>query len=121
MQAEIQQVAKASDVDFVVGCVDTRKARKVIDQWVRKSRVLYWLDLGNSAAAGQFILGQPRNTINRNKKYRLPTVAYKLRGLKSSFVEVDSFSCIPDNETRDQDMKSVRHGFCVTCHTVSPP
>jgi len=58
-----------------IGCVDTRRARRAIDQWVRKSRVLYWLDLGNSAATGQFVLGQPRNALNRNKKYRLPTVA----------------------------------------------
>jgi PRTRC genetic system ThiF family protein len=36
---------------------------------------LYWLDLGNSAATGQFVLGQPRNALNRNKKCRLPTVA----------------------------------------------
>lgn len=75
MQAEIQHVAKASDVDFVIGCVDTRRARRAIDQWVRKSRVLYWLDLGNSAAAGQFVLGQPNNAVNRKKKCRLPTVA----------------------------------------------
>src|SRR6516165_9698396 len=42
IQAEIQHVANASDVDFVIGCVDTRKARRAIDLWVRKSRVLYW-------------------------------------------------------------------------------
>lgn len=75
MQAEIQDVVKPSDVDFVIGCVDTRRARRAIDRWVRKSRVLYWLDLGNSAAAGQFVLGQPNNAVNRNKKCRLPTVA----------------------------------------------
>ena len=74
MQAEIQHVAKPSDVDFVIGCVDTRRARRAIDQWVRNSRALYWLDLGNSAASGQFVLGQPRNALNRNKKCRLPTV-----------------------------------------------
>ena len=46
MQAEIQQVAKSAEVDLVIGCVDTRKARRAIDQWVRKSRVLYWLFWG---------------------------------------------------------------------------
>ncbi len=75
MQAEIQQVAKGSEVDVMVGCVDTRKARRAIDAWVRKSRVLYWLDLGNSASTGQFVLGQPNNAVNRKKKNRLPTVA----------------------------------------------
>jgi len=37
--------------------------------------VLYWLDLGNSASSGQFVLGQPKNSANRKKKDRLPTVA----------------------------------------------
>jgi PRTRC genetic system ThiF family protein len=75
MQAEIQQIAKCTEVDLVIGCVDTRKARRAIDAWVRKSRVLYWLDLGNTASSGQFVLGQPNNTLNRKKKDRLPTVA----------------------------------------------
>jgi PRTRC genetic system ThiF family protein len=40
-----------------------------------KSRVLYWLDLGNNASSGQFILGQPKNSANKRKgKRRLPTV-----------------------------------------------
>src|SRR5271166_3215544 len=75
MQATTQQVKKGSDVDFVIGCVDTRKARRAIDKWVLNSRVLYWLDLGNNASSGQFVLGQPKNSANRKKKDRLPTVA----------------------------------------------
>jgi len=75
MQAEIQQIAKGTEVDLVIGCVDTRKARRAIDVWVRKSRVLYWLDLGNNASTGQFVLGQPNNALNRKRKNRLPTVA----------------------------------------------
>ena len=74
-QADIRQIAKNADVDVVIGCVDTRKARRAIDQWVRKSRVLYWLDLGNNSSTGQFVLGQPNNVANRRKKNRLPTVA----------------------------------------------
>jgi PRTRC genetic system ThiF family protein len=74
MQAQIQQVAKNADVDLVIGCVDARKARRGIEKWVLHSRVLYWLDLGNNAASGQFILGQPNNQVNRKKKHRLPTV-----------------------------------------------
>src|SRR5208283_2338252 len=75
MQATIQQLKKGSDVDFVIGCVDTRKARRAIDKWVLNSRVLYWLDLGNNASSGQFVLGQPKNSANRKTKDRLPTVA----------------------------------------------
>ena len=68
MQAEIQQIAKSAEVDLVIGCVDTRKARRAIDAWVRKSRVLYWLDLGNSASSGQFVLGQPNNARKSQKE-----------------------------------------------------
>ena len=42
---------------------------------LRGDRLLYWLDLGNSASSGQFVLGQPKNSVNRKKKDRLPTVA----------------------------------------------
>src|SRR5271157_1197455 len=75
MQATIQQLKKGSEVDFVIGCVDTRKARRAIGKWVLSSRALYWLDLGNNASSGQFVLGQPKNSASRKKKDRLPTVA----------------------------------------------
>jgi hypothetical protein len=75
MQAQIQQLKKGTEVDFVIGCVDTRKARRAIDKWVLQSRVLYWLDLGNNASSGQFVLGQPNNSVNRKRERRLPTVA----------------------------------------------
>jgi PRTRC genetic system ThiF family protein len=74
MQAQIQQIAKTAEVDVVIGCVDTRKARRAIDKWALHSRVLYWLDLGNNACSGQFVLGQPKNPVNQKKKHRLPTV-----------------------------------------------
>ena len=75
MHSTIQQLKKGSEVDFVIGCVDTRKARRAINKWVLGSRTLYWLDLGNDASSGQFVLGQPNNSANRKKKHRLPTVA----------------------------------------------
>ena len=75
MQAQIQQIAKNAEVDLVIGCVDTRKARRAIDKWALHSRTLYWLDLGNSASCGQFVLGQPHNSANKRRgKCRLPTV-----------------------------------------------
>jgi PRTRC genetic system ThiF family protein len=75
MQAQIQQIAKSADVDLVIGCVDTRKARRAIEKWALHSRVLYWLDLGNNSSSGQFILGQANNSANKRKgKCRLPTV-----------------------------------------------
>jgi PRTRC genetic system ThiF family protein len=75
MQAQIQQLKKGSDVDFLIGCVDTRKARRAIEKWVLSSRILYWLDIGNNASSGQFVLGQPKNFANGKRKNRLPSVA----------------------------------------------
>ncbi len=36
--------------------------------------VRYWLDLGNNASNGQFVLGQPLNGVNRRSAERLRTV-----------------------------------------------
>ena len=57
---------KLTGVDIVIGCVDTRAARaaiaKCVEDW---SEVDYWLDLGNNADSGQFVLGEPLNRRNR--------------------------------------------------------
>jgi PRTRC genetic system ThiF family protein len=65
------------DPDVLVGCVDTRAARSVIERSVfkRSSHVAYWLDLGNNASSGQYVLGQPLNGRNRRKAERLRTVS----------------------------------------------
>jgi PRTRC genetic system ThiF family protein len=62
--------------DLLIGCVDTRAARGVIERSVtrKSSYVTYWLDLGNNASSGQFVLGQPLNGRNRRKAERLRTV-----------------------------------------------
>jgi PRTRC genetic system ThiF family protein len=63
-------------VDIVIGCLDTRKARAAIakcaEDW---SEVHYWLDLGNNADSGQFVLGEPLNRRNRRHMLRLRTVS----------------------------------------------
>ncbi|HEV2133198.1 MAG TPA: PRTRC system ThiF family protein [Terracidiphilus sp.] len=48
---------------LVIGCVDTRAARRaIVGSFSRAlNRVCYWLDLGNNAASGQYVLGQPLN------------------------------------------------------------
>jgi PRTRC genetic system ThiF family protein len=63
--------------DVLIGCVDTRAARKAIEQsFTRALRgTCYWLDLGNNAASGQYVLGQPLNARNRRKADRLRTVS----------------------------------------------
>jgi len=59
---------------IVMGCVDTRAARATIRDAVgNRSTVSYWLDLGNNADSGQFILGEPLNEQNRRSKLRLRT------------------------------------------------
>jgi PRTRC genetic system ThiF family protein len=67
---------RLDEVDIVIGCVDTRKARAAIakcaEDW---SEVDYWLDLGNNADSGQFVLGEPLNRRNRRHKLRLRTVS----------------------------------------------
>ncbi|HUV96898.1 MAG TPA: PRTRC system ThiF family protein, partial [Acidobacteriaceae bacterium] len=63
--------------DLVFGCEDTRAARKAIDDSFSRalSRTCYWLDLGNNAASGQYVLGQPLNARNRRRADRLRTVS----------------------------------------------
>jgi len=80
-EAVPQHVSKghaiANDIDLVVGCVDTRAARATIHQSVTTTwcGTMYWLDLGNNADSGQFVLGQPLNRVNRRKAARLRTVS----------------------------------------------
>jgi PRTRC genetic system ThiF family protein len=63
--------------DVLIGCVDSREARKSIDESFTNAlnHTCYWLDLGNNAASGQYVLGQPLNGRNRRKTERLRTVS----------------------------------------------
>jgi PRTRC genetic system ThiF family protein len=63
------------DCDIVIGAVDNRATRRLIADKTAQSRVFYWLDLGNHADGGQFVLGQPLNQRNRRMANRLRTVA----------------------------------------------
>ena len=62
---------------LVIGCVDTRAARQAILSAVTRANdsAVYWLDLGNNASSGQYVLGQPLNAANRRNTVRLRTVA----------------------------------------------
>jgi PRTRC genetic system ThiF family protein len=62
--------------DVVIGCVDTRAARAVISKSVAGlSNMGYWLDLGNHATGGQFVLGEPQNARNKRSRLRLRSAA----------------------------------------------
>ncbi len=63
-------------VDIVIGCVDTRAARAVIKECTSSwDTTSYWLDIGSTSEAGQFILGEPLNQVNRRRRTRLRTIA----------------------------------------------
>ena len=82
------------DSDFLISCVDTRSARADIARIVRlkSKRFRYWLDCGNLADRGQFVLGQPRQLRSRcsthppekQKACREKTSTRVLRRLPSS-------------------------------------
>ncbi len=77
-KAVTRHLSKGDNIsaDIVIGCVDTRRSRRLIQQATSKgSDTTYWLDLGNNAASGQFVLGQPLNDRTRDLPCRLPTVA----------------------------------------------
>lgn len=75
-QASTEYVTRKSEgnVDILISCVDTRSARSEIVRSPLFKNCAYWLDLGNTAAGGQFVLGQPRNNRNRSTPHRLPSV-----------------------------------------------
>ena len=62
------------DSDFLISCVDTRAARAVIARVVslKSRRFQYWLDTGNLADRGQFVLGQPLRKDHKDRAKRLP-------------------------------------------------
>jgi len=63
------------ETDILVGCVDSRAARKAMTRTGTYWKCHYWLDLGNNADSGQFVLGQPENSRNKESELRLPTAA----------------------------------------------
>ena len=73
--ARVGENTDLSTYDIVIGCVDTRKARKAIHQASNQSEVRYWLDCGNRLADGQCIFGELEKkfaTIKKPDRIRLP-------------------------------------------------
>src|SRR5258708_38490561 len=63
------------ETDILIGCVDSRAARYAMARTQTYWNCHYWLDLGNNADRGQFVLGQPENQRNKARDLRLPTAA----------------------------------------------
>ena len=76
-QASTEHVSRRTNgnADIIISCVDTRAARLEITKSPLFKKCAYWLDIGNNANSGQFVLGQPKNDRNRKTPGRLPTVA----------------------------------------------
>ncbi len=91
----LTEQSKVGEFDIVIGCVDTRAARRSIRTCIegQRSRVAYWLDLGNLSDRGQFILGQPLNTRNRRRRSRLRTVAELFPEILRDDLPEDGPSC----------------------------
>lgn len=51
----------SSGADLLISCVDSRSARALLHRiaWRDSSRYRYWLDLGNTEATAQVVLGEP--------------------------------------------------------------
>lgn len=79
----------------MIGCVDTRAARRLIEGKVTgpRSNVTYWLDLGNHATGGQYVLGQPWNWGNKRSAARLRTIAELFPDMVDPSLDDDSPSC----------------------------
>jgi PRTRC genetic system ThiF family protein len=61
------------DADIIVGCVDTRGARKAILSALQVHREsFYYIDSGNAEHTGQVLLGEVRKA--KTKAYRLPHI-----------------------------------------------
>jgi PRTRC genetic system ThiF family protein len=61
--------------DILISCVDSRKARRAITKTNAYAQAGYWLDLGNNAETGQFVLGQPHTMKVAQGATRLANVA----------------------------------------------
>ena len=61
--------------DILISCVDTASARRALAAPLGQNRSVpaYWLDLGNRATDGQYLIGCPGRATNRGSP-RLPTV-----------------------------------------------
>jgi PRTRC genetic system ThiF family protein len=114
VQARIEQHENGTQVDILIGCVDTRKARRATNRWVLRCRVLYWLDLCNNAVSGQFVLGQPKNSANRKKKDRLLTVAKLYPEIVSSEGKEDDHPSCSAAEALTRQEPLINREFCLT-------
>lgn len=87
--------------DMLITCVDTAAARRAVGaaaaakpESYGRQPPHYWMDLGNRATDGQFLLGQPARPYDKADLVRLPTVLEYFPELADETVaEDDAPSC----------------------------
>jgi len=82
-------------IDVLITCVDTASARRALGATLveGKSSPAYWMDLGNRATDGQFLIGCPKPSAGEGNQ-RLPTVLEYFPELADeSVAEDDAPSC----------------------------
>lgn len=77
--------------DILITCVDTASARRALGAAIAKGGAMpsYWMDLGNRASDGQFLIGCPTRARERNAA-RLPTVLEYFPELANDIVPEDN-------------------------------
>lgn len=88
--------ADLRDMAIVVSCVDSAKARRELHRALFQgfTEVLYWLDLGNTEATGQVVLGEVPPRFRAKNRDRLPCVTELYPALlDASLPEDDAPSC----------------------------
>lgn len=82
-------------IDILISCVDTASARRALGAALVEGRSSprYWMDLGNRATDGQFLIGCPKPAAGKGAA-RLPTVLEYFPELADeSLAEDDAPSC----------------------------
>jgi len=65
---------RSYEADFIIGCVDSKAARRELDAFVRDAHnTVWWIDSGNDAVSAQVIVGQYGKRI-ADDPMRLPLV-----------------------------------------------
>ncbi|RYM10671.1 PRTRC system ThiF family protein [Sphingobium cupriresistens] len=86
---------RLDDTDLLITCVDTASARRALGAALENGRATptYWMDLGNRASDGQYLIGCPRRTA-ADDQHRLATVLEAFPELADeSLAEDDAPSC----------------------------
>lgn len=81
--------------DILITCVDTASARRALGAALADGNAIpaYWMDLGNRASDGQYLIGCPSRATTKNHR-RLPTVLEYFPELADdSFADDDAPSC----------------------------